>query len=300
MAVVTRAARPAPRARSMPLVGWLAHKNRGWYVLAYVLLAILSIWTIFPFYWQLATSLRRDVDLYSTSLALIPTSLTMDHYARVFAPSSPFAGQFLNSAMLGVSVTIVAVAIGALAAYALSRLRFFGRGALARVLVYAYLAPGTMLFIPLFVMMNNLGLRDNLIGLALAHLTFSVPFAAWLLMGYFRSIPVELEEAAMVDGASRLTALLRIVLPLSGPALVVVAVFAFTLSWNEFLYAFVLIQSPTRMTAPVGLFSYLNGDTTYWGQMMAAATIMSVPPLLLYFFGQRWVISGWTAGAVKS
>jgi multiple sugar transport system permease protein len=300
MAVVTRAARPTSRAQSTPLVGWLTRKNRGWYVLAYVLLAVLSIWTIFPFYWQVATSLRRDVDLYSTSLALIPTSLTLDHYARVFGPNSPFAGQFLNSAIVGVGVTLVAVAIGALAAYALSRLRFFGRGALARVLVYAYLAPGTMLFIPLFVMMNNLGLRDNLIGLALAHLTFSVPFAAWLLMGYFRSIPVELEEAAMVDGASRLTALLRIVLPLSGPALVVVAVFAFTLSWNEFLYAFVLIQSPTRMTAPVGLFSYLNGDTTYWGQMMAAATVMSAPPLLLYFFGQRWVISGWTAGAVKS
>ena len=166
--------------------------------------------------------------------------------------------------------------------------------------MYSYLAPGTMLFIPLFMMMNNLGLRDNLVGLVLADLTFSVPFAAWLLMGYFRSIPIELEEAAMVDGASRLTALLRIVLPLSGPALVVVAVFAFTLSWSEFLYAFVLIQSPAKMTAPVGLFSYLNGDTTYWGQMMAAATIMSIPPLLLYFFGQRWVISGWTAGAVKN
>jgi ABC-type glycerol-3-phosphate transport system permease component len=299
MAVITRTARVTPRARARPLA-WLGRKNRGWYVLAYVLLAVLSIWTIFPFYWQLATSLRRDVDLYSSSLALVPTSLTLDHYARVLGPSSPFAGQFLNSAIVGIAVTAVAVAIGALAAYALSRLRFFGRGAFARVLVYAYLAPGTMLFIPLFVMMNNLGLRDSLVGLVLAHLTFSVPFAAWLLMGYFRSIPVELEEAAMVDGASRLSALLRIVLPLSGPALVVVAVFAFTLSWNEFLYAFVLIQSPARMTAPVGLFNYLNGDTTYWGQMMAAATIMSAPPLLLYFFGQRWVISGWTAGAVKS
>jgi multiple sugar transport system permease protein len=300
MAVLTRAARSAPRSRSTSLVVWLSRKNRGWYALAYVLLAVLSIWTIFPFYWQVATSLRRDVDLYSTHLALVPTSLTLDHYGRVFGTNSPFAGQFVNSAIVGVAVTVVAVAIGALAAYALSRLRFFGRGALARVLVYAYLAPGTMLFIPLFVMMNNLGLRDSLVGLMLSHLTFSVPFAAWLLMGYFRSIPVELEEAAMVDGASRLTALLRIVLPLSGPALVVVAVFAFTLSWNEFLYAFVLIQSPTRMTAPVGLFSYLNGDTTYWGQMMAAATVMSAPPLLLYFFGQRWVISGWTAGAVKS
>jgi multiple sugar transport system permease protein len=301
MAVVTRTgARTSAQARSTGLERWLTRKNRGWYILAYVLLAVLSVWTIFPFYWQLATSLRRDVDLYSSSLALIPTSLTLDHYVRVLGPQSPFAGRSVNSTIVGLAVTFVAVAIGALAAYALSRMRFFARGALARVLVYAYLAPGTMLFIPLFVMMNNLGLRDSLVGLSLAHLTFSVPFAAWLLMGYFKSIPVELEEAAMVDGASRVTALLRIVLPLSGPALVVVAVFAFTLSWNEFLYAFVLIQSPARMTAPVGLFNYLNGDTTYWGQMMAAATIMSLPPLLLYFFGQRWVISGWTAGAVKS
>jgi multiple sugar transport system permease protein len=301
VAVLSRAAQAASsRARSAPRVSWLARKNSGWYALAYVLLAVLSIWTIFPFYWQLATSLRQDVDLYSSSLALIPRALTLDHYAHVFSPTSPFAGQFLNSALVGIAVTLIAVSIGALAAYALSRMRFFGRGALARVLVYAYLAPGTMLFIPLFMMMNNLGLRDNLVGLVLADLTFSVPFAAWLLMGYFRSIPIELEEAAMVDGASRVTALLRIVLPLSGPALVVVAVFAFTLSWSEFLYAFVLIQSPSKMTAPVGLFSYLNGDTTYWGQMMAAATIMSIPPLLLYFFGQRWVISGWTAGAVKN
>ena len=301
MAVITRAARSgSATTRPAQRVAWLARKNIGWYVLAYVLLALLSIWTVFPFYWQLATSFRHDVDLYSSSLALIPTALTLDHYARVFAPGSPFSGQFLNSALVGIAVTLIAVSIGALAAYALSRMRFFGRGALARVLVYSYLAPGTMLFIPLFMMMNNLGLRDNLVGLVLADLTFSVPFAAWLLMGYFRSIPIELEEAAMVDGASRLTALLRIVLPLSGPALVVVAVFAFTLSWSEFLYAFVLIQSPAKMTAPVGLFSYLNGDTTYWGQMMAAATIMSIPPLLLYFFGQRWVISGWTAGAVKN
>jgi len=299
MAVVTQTARATTRPRSTSLVGWLSKKNHGWYVLAYVLLAILSIWTIFPFYWQLATSLRQDVDLYSTSMALFPREFTLAHYLKVLGPGSPFSTQFFNSALVGIGVTFVAVLFGSLAAYALSRLRFFGRGGLARVLVYAYLAPGTMLFIPLFIMLNNVGLRDNLFGLALTHLTFSVPFATWLLMGYFKGIPLELEEAAMVDGASRLTALWRIILPLSGPAIVVVAVFAFTLSWNEFLYAFVLIQSPGKMTAPVGLLSYLNGDTTYWGQMMAAATIMSIPPLLLYFFGQRWVISGWTAGAVK-
>src|SRR5215210_921727 len=129
MAVVTRTRSAAPaRARPAGLARLMAGKNRGWYILAYVLLALLSLWTIFPFYWQLATSLRRDVDLYSSSLALIPTSLTLDHYARVLGPQSPFAGQFVNSAMVGIGVTLVAVAIGALAAYALSRMRFFARG----------------------------------------------------------------------------------------------------------------------------------------------------------------------------
>jgi multiple sugar transport system permease protein len=302
MAVVTQAGRraAAPAERPVPLVSWLSRKNHGWYLLAYVVLAVLSVWTVFPFYWQIATSFRSDADLYAATLALVPKALTLEHYTKVLGSGSPFATQFLNSALLGVGVTLVSVALGALAAYALSRLRFFGRAAMARGLVYAYLAPGIMIFIPLFMLMNNLGLRDTLFGLALAHLTFTTPFATWLLMGYFRTIPVELEEAALVDGAGRLTALWRIILPLSGPALVVVAVFAFTLSWNEFLYAFVLIQTPARMTAPVGLVNYLTGDITYWGQMMAAATIMSLPPLLLYLFGQRWVISGWTAGAVKS
>jgi multiple sugar transport system permease protein len=166
--------------------------------------------------------------------------------------------------------------------------------------VYAYLAPGTILFIPLYVMAGNFGLRDSLAGLVLAHLTFSVPFSTWMLMGYFKTLPVELEEAALVDGASRWIALWRIVLPLAAPAVVVCAVFAFTLSWNEFLYALVLVQAKDKMTAPIGLTSYVVGDTFYWGQMMAAATIVSIPPLLLYLFGQRWVIQGWTAGAVKS
>jgi multiple sugar transport system permease protein len=300
VADVSLRARATTPGQSIPVWSWLATKNRGYYLAGYVILAILGIWTIVPFYWQLATSLRSDVDLYTPVVSLIPTSLTLEHYVKVFSGNSQLAAQLKNSTIVALGATVVSVVLGSMAGYALTRLSFFGRAGLARVLVYAYLAPGTILFIPLYVMMSNFGLRDSLFGVMLAHLTFSVPFATWMLMGYFKTLPIELEEAAMMDGASRPTILMRIVLPLSAPAVVVVAVFAFTLSWNEFLYALVLLQAKDKMTAPIGLTAYAVGDQTYWGQMMAAATIMSIPPLLLYLFGQRWVIAGWTAGAVKS
>jgi multiple sugar transport system permease protein len=300
MASITRAGTQAPE-RSIPIITWLSRKNRGWYLVAYVLLVFLALWTIFPFYWQVATSLRSDADQYAKEIALIPRSITLNHYATIFTAShSQFKEQLANSLMVAVMTTLVSIVFGSAAAYALTRLRYLGRAGLARVLVYAYLAPGTVLFIPMFVMMSNLGLRDNLFGLSMAYLTFTVPFATWMLIGYFRSLPIELEEAAMVDGASRLLVLWRIVMPLSAPAMVVVAVFSFTLSWNEFILALVLVQAKDKMTAPVGLSAYIVADVFYWGQMMAAATIMSLPPLLLYLVGQRWVIAGWTAGAVKS
>ena len=300
MASITHTGARTPE-RSTSISAWLSRKNRGWYLIAYVLLVILALWTIFPFYWQVVTSLRLDADQYAKEIALIPRSLTLNHYITIFTAShSQFKTQLANSFMVAVITTLISIVFGSMAAYALTRFRYLGRAALARILVYAYLAPGTVLFIPMFVMMNNLGLRDNLFGLSLAYLTFTVPFATWMLIGYFKSLPVELEEAAMVDGASRLMILWRIVMPLSAPAMVVVAVFAFTLSWNEFLLALVLVQAKDRMTAPVGLSAYIVADVFYWGQMMAAATIMSLPPLLLYLIGQRWVVAGWTAGAVKS
>jgi multiple sugar transport system permease protein len=300
MAQTTQAISVAPE-RSIPIITWLSRKNRGWYLVAYILLVLLTIWTLFPFYWQVATSLRSDASTYAKEISLIPTEITFEHYRTVFTSStSQFPLQLMNSAMVAVGTTLVAMVVASLGAYALTRLRFLGRAGLARLLVYSYLAPGTVLFIPLFVMMSNLGLRDNLFGLSLTYLTFAVPFSTWMLIGYFKSLPVELEEAAMVDGASRLTVLRKIVMPLSAPAMVVVAVFSFTLSWNEFLFALVLITAKEKLTAPVGLSSYIVADVFYWGQMMAAATVMSLPPLLLYLIGQRWVIAGWTAGAVKS
>jgi multiple sugar transport system permease protein len=292
---------PQKSSSSVPVLSWFAKNNRGYLTAGYAILFIMGGWTVFPFYWQLATSLRSDADLYTPVVALIPRVWTLDHYYNVlFGARSQFGVQFTNSLIVAIGTTLVSIFLGTMAGYALTRLNFLGRAAMARILVYAYLAPGTILFIPLYVMANNFGLRDSLAGLVLAHLTFSVPFSTWMLMGYFKTLPVELEEAALVDGASRWIALWRIVLPLAAPAVVVCAVFAFTLSWNEFLYALVLVQAKDKMTAPIGLTSYVVGDQFYWGQMMAAATLVSIPPLLLYLFGQRWVIQGWTAGAVKS
>lgn len=292
---------PEKSGGSVPVLSWFAKKNRGYLAVGYFILFLMGGWTAFPFYWQLATSFRSDADLYTPVVALIPRVWTLDHYYNVlFGARSQFSVQFTNSLIVAIATTFVAIFLGTMAGYALTRLTFLGRATMARILVYAYLAPGTILFIPLYVMANNFGLRDSLAGLVLAHLTFSVPFSTWMLMGYFKTLPVELEEAALVDGASRWIALWRIVLPLAAPAVVVCAVFAFTLSWNEFLYALVLVQAKDKMTAPIGLTSYVVGDQFYWGQMMAAATLVSIPPLLLYLFGQRWVIQGWTAGAVKS
>ena len=301
MASVGQLSHGSDGGRSIPVWSWLATKNRGYFIAGYAILIFLGLWTAFPVYWQIATSLRSDADLYTPVVALVPRAWTLEHYYNVlFGARSQFGIQFMNSLIVGISTTLIAVFFGSMAGYALTRLRFFGRAGLARVLVYTYLAPGTILFIPLYVMANTFGMRDTLSGLVLAHLTFSVPFSTWILMGYFKTIPVELEEAALVDGASRFTALWRIVLPLAAPAVVVCAVFAFTASWRELLYALVLVQAKDKMTAPIGLTAYVVGDTFYWGQMMAAATLMSLPPLLLYMFGQRWVIQGWTAGAVKS
>src|SRR5215213_997804 len=212
MASISNVVTSSASKPSIPIYSWLARKNRGYYLAGYTILALLGIWTAFPVYWQLATSFRSEADLYTPVVALIPRAWTLEHYYQVlFGARSQFGVQFVNSLIVSGLTTLISVVCGAMAGYSLTRLRFFGRAELARILVYSYLAPGTLLFIPIFVMMNNFGLRDSLLGLVLAYLTFSVPFATWVLMGYFKTIPVELEEAALVDGANRFTMLWRII-----------------------------------------------------------------------------------------
>jgi ABC-type glycerol-3-phosphate transport system permease component len=262
------------------------------------LLVVMLIWTLMPFYWMVATSLKKDKEIYGFEATLIPRQPNLDSYRRLFA-QTPFMLYLRNSTVIAVSTTVASLVLGCLGAYALARLRFRGRAVIARGLIFTYLVPQSLLFIPLFAVMSALALTDTLKGLTLAYLGFTLPFCTWLLLGYFRSVPLELEEAALVDGCSRLGALVRIILPMSLPALAVVAFFSFTQAWNEFLYANVFVNSVEARTITMGLTLFVVEDVFFWGPMMAAACLATVPPVAVYLVFQRWVVKGLTLGAVK-
>ncbi|MCL4466773.1 MAG: carbohydrate ABC transporter permease [Chloroflexi bacterium] len=273
-------------------------RSRRKTVITILVMAGLLLWAVFPFYWMLVTSIKTNDEIYGPVAAIIPTTFTTQHWRELFTRTA-FVVQFRNSLIISGSTTLLSMAIGSLGAYAVARLQFAGRTIAARSLIYSYLVPPAVLFIPLFQLMSSLGLLNSLQGLIISYLTFTVPFCTWLLVGYFKTVPVELEEAALVDGCNRLTTLVRITLPLSAPALVVVALFSFTLSWNEFLYALVFNQDANTRPVTAGLTAMAVEDVFFWGRMMAAAALGSLPPIILYTAAQRYVVRGLTLGAVK-
>ena len=261
-------------------------------------LVLMVLWTAIPFYWMIATSLKHDKEIYGYEATLIPERPTLSNYATVFR-ETPYMLYLRNSVVVAVGSTVLSMIIACLGAYAIARLNFPGRAMLARGLVFTYLVPTSLLFIPMFAMMSVLRLTDSLHGLIIAYLGFDVPFCTWLLMGYFRSVPVELEEAARVDGCNRVSALVRIVLPMSLPALVVVTFFSFTHAWNEFLYAHVFTSTTTARTVTTGLVNFMSQDVFFWGPLMASTVMSALPPVLMFLVFQRWVVKGLTLGGVK-
>ena len=261
-------------------------------------LGLMLLWTAIPFYWMVATSLKYDKEIYGYEATLIPNQPTLANYATILY-NTPYLLFLRNSIVVAVGSTVLSMIIACLGAYAIARLNFPGRALLARGLVFTYLVPTSLLFIPMFAMMSALRLTDSLHGLTIAYLGFDVPFCTWLLMGYFKSIPVDLEEAALVDGCNRVSALVRIVLPLALPALVVVTFFSFTHAWNEFLYAHVFTSSNSVRTITTGLANFMTEDVFFWGPLMASTVVSALPPVLMFLILQRWVVQGLTLGGVK-
>ena len=265
---------------------------------AYAILLTLLVIVLFPFFWMTITSFKGENQMRSLASMFWPSPFVRDNYGHLLEKTE-FLSWYRNSIVVSVSSTLLATAIGTIGAYALARLRFLGRAFMASAVLITYLVPPSILFIPLYAQIRNLGLADSLTGLIVAYPSFTVPFVTWLLMGYFESIPEELEEAAMIDGATRFGAFRRIVLPLAAPGLLAAALYAFTQAWNEFLYALVFITNVKLRTLPVGLSTFITGDVYGWGYLMAGAVLTTLPVIAAYVYLQRYMVEGLTAGSVK-
>jgi multiple sugar transport system permease protein len=281
----------------------MAVNRRPWLrsLLTHTGLVPFVFFALFPFYFMAITSVKSDAELYDLKAVpfLIRQGVVTEHY-RLLLGDTLFGRWLLNSVTVSVVATIASLVIGTIAAYALARLRFRGGESFGLAVFITYLVPPSLLFLPLSQVVNALGLTDSIAALMVTYPTFLVPFCTWLLMGYFRTIPREIEECAMVDGCTRMQALRRIVLPVAAPGLVCALLFAFTLSWNEFIYALTFTSAADQKTITVGVTNDLiRGDIYYWGSLMAGAVLGSLPIVIIYVLFLDYYVSGLTAGAVK-
>ena len=269
-------------------------------VTVYVPLALFVIVLLFPFYWMGITSIKPDFEMYDYKQynPFWVSSPTLGNIRKLLFETE-YPRWLMTTMGIATAATVLSVGASVLAAYAIERLRFRGARHVGLLVYLAYLVPPTILFIPLATLIFQFGLFDSPLALILTYPTFLIPFCTWLLIGYFKSIPYELEECALIDGASRLQILRRITLPLAVPGLISAGIFAFTLSWNEFIYALAFIQSTEKKTVPVAILTELvTGDVYQWGSLMAGSLLGSVPVAIIYSFFVEYYVSSMT-GAVK-
>jgi multiple sugar transport system permease protein len=267
-------------------------------IVLYVLIAIILIFEIFPFYFIFVTAFKTTLQIQQIRDMFWPNPWSLEHFVYLFT-QIPFVNWYANTIAVAAVSTIVSMFAASLGAYALVRLRWRGISPLSTVVLVSYLMPGSLMFIPLYGILTQLKLINTPLALMVTYPTIVLPFATWLMMGYYRSIPEELEDAALIDGCNRFQTYYRVVLPLVRPALLAVAMFSVTQAWNEFLYAYTFLRSAEVFTLPVGLGQLIVGDVQPWGELMAAALLTALPVIVIYMLGQRFMVAGLTAGSVK-
>ncbi len=264
----------------------------------------LAVWAlilviVFPLFWMVLTSVKPQTELFARPPAFLPRTVTFEHYATLLTRTN-FVRYFINSTILAVSTTLVVIAIATLGAYSLVRFRYKGRETLALTVLFTYLLPSVVLIIPLYLLMVRLGLSNTLASLVIAYTTFALPYALWLLRAFMQGIPEDLEAAALVDGASRLGAFRDVILPQLLPGIVSTALFTFILSWNEYLFALVLVNSDAARPLTTGVMTMLiSSFNIEWSLLMAASVMMSVPLIVVFAFLQSYLTRGFGAGGVK-
>jgi ABC-type glycerol-3-phosphate transport system permease component len=278
----------------------LLRLRRGWTkaLLVYGTVAFYLVVVLVPIYWMFRSSISENAEMYGVAIQLVPSKFTLAQFEAAIGKWQ-FGLYLQNSLIVALITTFLTVVMASLAAFSLVRLRYPGRNALARSILFVYLVPSGLLFIPLYILMQRLGLLNSQLSLIVTYQTFAIPFCTWMLIGYFKGIPPEMEEAAQIDGASRLQSMMLVLLPMAAPGLVAAAVFTFTLAWNEFLFALVFITSESFRTLPVGLAGLIRGDIYLWGPMMAGSVLAAIPVMVLYTLANRMLVQGLAAGAVK-
>jgi multiple sugar transport system permease protein len=266
---------------------------------AWIALIALLSFELLPFYWVIITAFKTELQITQWRNVFWPDPWSLSQFDHLLGPTRNFMVWLRNTVTISVVTPLISTFVAAAGAYALTRLRWRGSGFFSSAVLVSYLMPGIMMVIPIYQLLNVLKLTNSLWALIVSYPTFALPFAIWLMMGYYATIPEELEAAALVDGCNRFQAFYRVVLPLTRPALLAVMLFGVTQAWSEFLFAYVMIDKNSQMTIPVGLSLMIRGDVLPWGELCAAALIMSVPVLIIYTLGQKFMVAGLTAGAVK-
>lgn len=267
-------------------------------ILAYLVLILALLLTILPIGWVLSTSIKPTTEIFANPPRWIPLDPTLSNYHNVLFDSS-IPNAFKNSVLVGVMTTFIALLLGGSAGYAFARFSFRGNRVLSLFMLISQMLPLTVLMIPLYYMENEVGLVDTKLGLAIAHLVISLPLVTWMAKGYFKGIPKEIEEAAIMDGCSTMQTIIRVVLPLLKPALAATGIYAFISSWNEFALANVLTRSTASITVPIALNEFSSFFKVDWGSTMAVAMVITVPIIAIFMMVQKQFVEGLAAGAVK-
>lgn len=266
-------------------------------VVTYLVLAMILIVALFPIYWMLNTSLKLPNEINQMRPTYWPKEASLYSYRELV--DIGFLRNVYNSLLVSVITSVLSILLSMIAAYAIARLRFKLKKLVSRSIFYAYIMPRTVLYIPLYMVAAWLGLRDSIAGLILVYPTFTLPYAVWMLTAYFKTIPRELEEAAIIDGSSKLGSMTRIVFPLAAPGIIATMIFAFTFCWSEYLYALVIITDSAYKTITLGLYDLIIDDLYAWGPLMGASIIAALPVVILYFFASNYLVTGLAEGGVK-
>ncbi len=267
-------------------------------ILSRVFIVLCLIVALFPIYWMLCTSLKSDGEIYQKIPTMIPKRFTVEAYSYLLTKTN-FLNAIKNSLLVATVVSLLSIAVAYPTAYTLARTKFRGRRVLSKAVLFTYMLPTSVLYIPLYILVARLGLTNTLWGLVLIYPTFTLPYVAWILIPHVQSIPVALEEAAMVDGCSHFMIMYRIIFPLALPGIISTTIFAFAMCWGEYLYALVNLTSVTVQTFPLVISSLIYGDMPPWNQLMAGAIMACIPIIIIYMLASSSLVGGATAGGVK-